>query len=490
MKMNILRMIAVGVGMTSFSCSNFLEKMPTGVEAEETFFITKDQCERAVNGCYDIPAWSGNGFMDCYLWMVGDIMSDDAQKGGETPADMAFLDELKHFKGKADNSISLNTWQQMYWSIYRCNLVIQKVPTAPTSSELTDALKKRYVAEAKFVRGHCYFTLVTFFGGVPLVTTPLTPEESRKARDSEEACWEQIIKDFTEAAADLPVQSETDIGRATSGAANAYLAKAYIYTKKWAEAEAAAQKVKESLEYSLLPDYATIFTAAGQNGPESVFEWQHPQGPTIGWGNQNEGSTTPDFQGSRDGAWASGWGFDCPDSNLVNEFEAGDVRKAATIYGEGDTLNKGTSCEEVVHYKSYRASPWCNRKTLKECWATAPDMSNWPYNKRLIRYADVLLFLAEAQFEQSKTAEALENLNVVRTRAKLAPLTTLDRDAIYHERRVELAMEGHRFFDVIRQGRGEECFGKNGFNTAKDHGHLPIPQSEIDINPLLLQNNY
>jgi hypothetical protein len=488
--MNLLTMIAVCVGIALFSCSDFLEKMPTGVEAEETFFTTKDQCERAVTGCYDIPAWSGNGFPDCYLWMVGDIMSDDAQKGGETPADMSFLGDLKHFIGKADNSISLNTWQHMYWAIYRCNLVIKNVPGAPTTAELTDALKKRYVAEAKFVRGHCYFTLVTFFGGVPLVTVPLKPEESRKARDPEDACWAQIIKDFTEAAADLPAKSKTDIGRATSGAANAYLAKACIYTKRWAEAEAAAQKVIASAEYSLLPDYNTIFTSAGQNGPESVFEWQHPRGPNNGWGNQNEGSTTPDFQGSRDGAYASGWGFDCPDSNLVLEFEAGDVRKAATIYGEGDTLNKGTPKEEVVHFKTYRASPWCNRKTVKEYWASVPEMSNWPYNKRLIRYADVLLFLAEAQFEQGKTGDALTNLNLVRTRAKLAALTQLDRNAIYHERRVELAMEGHRFFDVIRQGRGTECFGKNGFNSAKDHGHLPIPQSEIDINTLLTQNSY
>ena len=92
MKMNLLRMIAVGVGIASFSCSNFLDKMPTGVESDETFFTTKDQCERAVTGCYDIPAWSGNGFPDCFLWMVGDIMSDDAQKGGETGADMAFLE--------------------------------------------------------------------------------------------------------------------------------------------------------------------------------------------------------------------------------------------------------------------------------------------------------------------------------------------------------------------------------------------------------------
>lgn len=488
MKKNILTLIVVGVGFLMWSCSNFLEKMPTGVEAEANFFKTKDQCERALTAAYDIPAWSGNGFPDCFLWMVGDIMSDDAQKGGETPADMGFLQNLKNFVGKADNTISLNTWQQLYWAIYRCNLVILNVPNAPVTLDLTVDLKNRYVAEAKFIRGHCYFTLVTFFGGVPLVLAPLQPGQYMLARNAEADCWAQIIKDFSEAALVLPVKS--DVGRATQGAANAYLAKSYIYQKNWVQAEIAAQKVKTSGAYSLLPDYATIFTSAGQNGPESVFEWQHPHGPNMGWGNSNEGSTTPDFQGSRDGAWASGWGFDCPDTNLVNEFEPGDVRKAATIYGEGDTLNKGTSCQEVVHFKTYRASPYCNRKTMKECWATAPEMSNWPYNKRLIRYADVLLFLAEAQFEQGKLGEALVNLNLVRTRAKLAPLAALDRKAIYHERRMELAMEGHRFFDVVRQGRGFECFGKNGFNAAKDHGHLPIPAAEIAIDPYLVQNNY
>jgi hypothetical protein len=513
MKKNILSLIAIIVGILMCGCSSFLEKSPTGGEAETTFFTTKDQCERAVIGAYDIHAWSGNGFPDTYLWMVGDIMSDDATKGGQTPADMSFLGDLKAFKGTASNDISLGTWRHMYWGIYRCNLIIDRVPAAPVTADLTDALKKRYVAEAKFLRGHYYFTLVTFFGGVPLVTVPLKPGEYKKARDSEEACWVQIEKDFSDAAVDLPVKSAYgagDMGRATKGAAQAYLGKAYMYhsrpnmpqqipglavavnfTPKYALAEAELQKVVDSKEYSLFPDYTKLFTLAGENGVESVYETQHIRGPNTGWGNANEGSTTPDFQGVRDMGYAAGWGFDNPDSNFVDkEFEAGDIRKGATVYQNGDTLNKGTSCEQVAAFTNYRSSKYANKKTLKECYGYIPEMSNFPYNKRLIRYADVLLLLAEAKFQNGTGDKGLSLVNDVRKRAKLPELTAVTLEAIYHERRVELSMEGHRFFDLVRTGRAPTVLLAAGFNPAKDHGHLPIPQTEIDLSPVIQPNNY
>jgi hypothetical protein len=513
MKQKLLTRIAIGVGILACSCSNFLDKTPTGVESEKTFFQTADQCTRALIAAYDIHAWSGNGFPDTYMWMIGDILSDDAHKGGETPADMGFLQNLKEFNGSADNDISLQMWRQTYQGIYRANLVIANVPKAPVTLDFTQPMHDQIVAEAKFLRGHFYFLLTTIFGDVPLVLEPMEAGSYTQVKAGQAQVWAQIEADFIAASANLPVvQSDAAIGRATKGAANAYLAKTYIYQAKFALALPAAKAVIDGGKYSLETDFAKIFSQAGKNGVESVYEIQHMRGPANGWGNQNEGETTGDFQGNRDGAYASGWGFNNPDSAWVaTGYVVGDLRKAASVYTAGDTLNKGTSCEEIVARKTYWAGPYKNKKYLHECFAAVPEMSNWPKSKRLIRYADVLLFAAEAANETGDMATANTYLTMVRDRAfggagKAPAITAADqialRHAIWDERRREFLCEGHRYFDLIRMQKVEADVAINALKRDKGgaepnditfkptKSYLPIPQAEIDIDPNLTQNEY
>jgi hypothetical protein len=515
MKQKLLTRIAISVGILVCSCSDFLEKTPTGVESEKTFFQTQEQCNRSVIAIYDIHAWSGNGFPDTYLWMIGDIMSDDAHKGGETPADMSFLQQLKEFKfsSQASNDISLQMWRQTYQGIYRANLAITNIPTAPVTLDFTQAMHDQYVAEAKFLRGHFYFLLATIFGDVPLVTAPAKPGEIIQTRVS---VWPQIEADFAAAAAALPASyPDGDVGRATKGAANAYLAKAYIYQNKMAQALPAAEAVITSTKYSLDPDFAHIFSEGGKNGVESVYEMQHMRGPNNGWGNANEGNTSSDFQGSRDGKYAGGWGFDNPDSAwVVTGYVAGDLRKAASVYTAGDTLNKGTPKQEIVERKTWWAGPYKNKKYSKEFFAVEPEMSNWPKSKLLIRYADVLLFAAEAANETDDMGKAIGYLKQVRDRAfgvgkDPAPVTAATapdkvtlRHAIWTERRRELLCEGHRFFDLVRQQLIEPDVAAKALTKPADGlepaitftaggtcDHLPVPKAELDIDPDNLKQN-
>jgi hypothetical protein len=515
MKQKLLTRIAIGVGILACSCSNFLDKSPTGVEKEASFFKTADQCNRAVIAAYDIHAWSGNGFTDTYLWMVGDILSDDAHKGGESPADMGFLQQLKEFNGSADNDISLQIWRQSYQGIFRANLVIKNVPDAPVTSDFTQAMHDQYVAEATFLRGHFYFLLTTFFGEVPLVTEIMAPGSTKQKKATQAEVWAQIESDFTAAAAVLPVKhADGDVGRATKGAAKAYLAKTYIYQAKFAAALPVAKEVEALGIYALENNFAKIFSEDGKNGVESVYEIQHMRGPNNGWGNANEGETTGDFQGNRDGGYASGWGFNNPDSAWVaTGYVDGDLRKAASVYTAGDTLNKGTSCEEIVKREKYWAGPYKNKKYLHECFARAmvPEMSNWPKSKRLIRYADVLLFIAEAANETGDMATATTYLTKVRDRAfggagKAPAVVAADqitlRHAIWDERRRELLCEGHRFFDLVRMQLVEADVAEKALTKPaggaelypitfkKTKSHLPIPQAELDIDPNLTQNEY
>jgi hypothetical protein len=284
----------------------------------------------------------------------------------------------------------------------------------------------------------------------------------------------------------------SDLGRATKGAANALLAKAYIFQSKWADALASSATVIQSGQYDLEPNYGDIFKNAHENGIESIFEIQHIQIATSEYGDLNEGQETSIYQGSRNATYFTGWGFDLPTQDFVNEFELNDPRLKATVVFNGDILYEGTPAQQKAD-NGASTTGYAARKYMYEYQPIVPEVSNSPANWRSIRFADVLLFHAEAANELGNATAALESLNRVRKRVSMPVVTATSKEelrkAIYHERRVELGLEGHRFFDLVRQGRAAAVLGKNGFVAGK-HEYFPIPQLELDVCSKIVQNPY
>jgi hypothetical protein len=476
-------------GLLLAGCGSLLDKEPTGVESSTNFLKTESQAILATNAVYDAAAWRFS--QEIFEWFLGDVVSDDAEKGGESAADWAELQQLKDFRGNAANSISFGRWSELYQGVYRANVVIERVPTINMEAKL----RARLVGEAKFLRAFFYFQLVKTFGGVPLVTRPLNPTEYCQARAPIQAVWAQIETDLKEASEALPEKSAypaSEMGRATKGAANALLAKAYIFQSKWAEAMASSATVIQSGEYDLQPNYADIFKRANENGIESIFEIQHVQIATSDYGDLNEGQETSIYQGSRNATYFTGWGFNLPTQDFVDEFESNDPRLKATVIFDGDILYEGTPAQQKAD-NGASTTGYAARKYLYEYQPIVPEVSNSPANWRSIRFADVLLFHAEAANEMGNATASLESLNRVRKRASMPPVTVTGkeelRNAIYHERRVELGLEGHRFFDLVRQGRADDVLGKNGFVAGK-HEYFPIPQLELDVCEKIVQNPY
>jgi hypothetical protein len=483
------RTLAIVLATVLAGCSGFLDKQPMGVESDAVFFKTKDHALKAVTAVYDATAWRYS--QEISEWFLGDVCSDDAEKGGENAADWAEVQQLKEFRANPGNTICYYRWSELYQGIYRANLVIAKVPGIDMDSNLRD----RLVAEAKFLRGYFYFQMVKTFGAVPLITTILSPSEFCQPRATIDACWAQIEKDFKEAAEVLPEKSEytaSDMGRATKGAANGFLAKAYIFQSKWNEARDYASLVIDSKEYNLEPNYADNFKLSHENGIESVFEIQHVEVATTTYGDENEGQETSIYQGSRKDSYFTGWGFDCPTLDFVNEFESNDPRLKATVVFDGDLLYENTPKQQKAD-NSMSPTKMGARKYILEYQPQTPTISNAQGNWRAMRFSDVLLFHAEAANETGDSAAALKSLNRVRSRVSMPAVTVTGKDAlrkaIFHERRVELGLEGQRFFDLVRQGRAAEELAGNGFIKGK-HEYFPIPQLEMDICDKLVQNPY
>ncbi len=466
---------------------DFLEKEAPGRLTEDNFFQTPEHAVLATNAVYEhLRDWQVHVFS---FIGVTDIISDDADKGS-TPNDASFLREIDDFTFDAGNTAPNGVWTGYFRGIYRANVAIANIPDI----DMDEDLKARLLGECKFLRAYYYFNLVRWFGDVPLLTEPLSPDEINRPRDPVDEVYAQIIQDLMDAAAALPRKSEypsSEIGRATRGAAEGFLAKVYLTLGDFAQAEEYAMRVINSGEYALTPNFANIFTPEGENNEESIFEVQ-----TAAFEPAVTGSQYNEVQGVR-GTPNLGWGFNRPSDDLIAAFEPGDPRLAATVLYPGETLPDGS---DVVQDNPNIVNERYNQK------AFVPDHpgfnGNGPGNIRRLRYADVLLLAAEAMNENGKTQEALTFLNMIRDRARgsrpdfiLPEITETNRDAlrelIWQERRVELAMEQHRWFDLLRQGRVAErmqAVGKDNFTPGKNE-LLPIPQSEIDLTSGSLNQN-
>jgi starch-binding outer membrane protein, SusD/RagB family len=480
--------------ITLSGCQKFLEKDLQGTLTQQSFPVSASDALLATNATYEaVREWGYNagGFP------IFDIMSDDARKGSNPNDALAAVGPYDSFTHTPTQDGLDRYWNALYVGVKRANVVIEKIPAI----SMDEALKTRYIAEARFLRGLIYFDFVRAWGGVPLVTTTEPPLKLPRATTEE--VYNLIISDLTFAMDNLPMKSEYqggDLGRATQGAAQALLARVYLFRNDFVNAEKYAMDVITTNQYGLEPLFADANGVNGNNGLESVFEVGAIQSEnTTGGGNQYANT-----QGVR-GTPNRGWGFNRPAIDLRNSFEYNDPRYPGTVINLGDTLDGVVilgdgETPKVTKYWNGQDSiiieiQCYNRKV----WVPGDNtITQWGHHRRLIRYADVLLMAAEALNENNKPGEALIYLNEVRMRARqgnpgiLPDITTTNkeelRDIIFNERRHELAMEGWRFWDLIRTDRAAQALDSLGFVKGK-HELLPIPQSEIDISQgSLIQN--
>lgn len=470
-------------------CEDFLQKDPQGELTQEAFPVSQSDALLATNAVYTtIRNWAyhSGGYP------ILDIMSDDAHKGSNPNDQLPTVGPYDKFTHNSTQDGLDRWWSALYEGIKRANVVIENVP----SIDMDPVMKSRYIAEASFLRGLYYFDLVRAFGGVPLVTTTTPP--TKMPRSTKEEIYDLIVEDLLFAAANLPERSAygpQDAGRATRGAAKSLLAKAYLFQGDFVNAEKYAMEVILSDEYGLEPVFTDANGKSGEHGIESVFEIGAME---VDGSSGNQYANTQGVRGSPN----RGWGFNRPSLDLRDSFETGDPRLNATIINLGETidgvliLGDGTTPDEtldagnnVIEVECYNQKVWYPGTTTT---------TQWGHNRRLIRYADVLLIAAEALNENNKPGNALQYLNEVRRRARqgnnsiLPDITETSkaalRDIIIEERRHELAMEGHRYWDLVRTGKAASVLGPLGFVTGK-HELLPIPQNEIDISQGSLVQN-
>jgi hypothetical protein len=362
--------------------------------------------------------------------------------------------------------------------------------------DIDKSLKNRILGEAHFLRALYYFNLVRFFGDVPKIMKPQNPgEDLRPSRAPKEEIYSDIIiPDLQKAIDQLPPKTSykgDDIGRAAKGSAAGLLAKVYLTRGNWQKVVDLSNQV-ENLGYALDPNYSDNFDPNNENDQESLFEVQYYGKTSYSfWSNENQSAWHSTFMGPRNsGMVAGGWGWNQPTQEFVDSYENGDLRKDVSIFYDGCPDFDGQQYDPAYSNTGYNVRKFLVPKSI----ASSYDES--PLNFPVMRYAEVLLMKAEALNELGQTAQAEVPLNKVRQRAGLSDVSGLSqsafRDAVLRERRIELAFEGKRWFDLIRINGGQygidflHSIGKT--NATKSDLLLPIPQKAIDSNPNLTQN--
>lgn len=498
-------------------CSKQLEQVNPNQQTSASYWQTADDALKGVNACYQMFIEDG-GYMR-FTPILLNIQGDDVRSQSPWTA----ISNVGKFQlGTADEAGYGWTFDEYYQGIFRCNQVLEHVP----GISMDENLKNRVLGQAYFLRGLFYFHLVDMFGSVPLPTEKAKVVPQSTVTEG----WDRVIADLKSAVDLLPVKysdvsgpDQNDLGRATKGAAMAFLGKAYLFNKKFSEASAQFKAVIDLGIYDLMPNYVDNFTDAKENNKESLFEiqfsltaggtdlqWQGVPSPT--WGMYSARAITfapPNF----------GWRDVQPTFSLLNEFRQEktidgkiDPRCLATIFYNDtvDTHLTNTPMYKTTFQATYASSPayladiFC--KKYENGYGTKVDEYDWKsgINERLMRYADVLLMYAECQNELGNIGESAKYIQKVRTRAGLPDRTAefsafsqaQMRDQIGHERLLEFSLEGHRFDDIRRWGWLSDP-AKLAWLKSRDPEFnsyvagrelLPIPQKEIDNNPGVKQN--
>jgi len=501
---NILILGAIIILLFASCSKEFLDRSPLDKEVSSNFYQTEEDAMMALVSVYDVLGHDETRVSWAPFLTVSDILSDDSYAGGGDANDGADEDELNTFNIPATNVLVHAIWIRNYTGIYRANLLLEKIDDIQS----TDEFKNRIIAECKFLRAYFYFEQVRFFENIPLLTTTIkSPSEYKQPQAPVNDVYNQIALDLVEAQAVLPeIIDAAESGRASKWAAQALLARVYlffngVYNRDMTAGDLIVNKtiVLNYLEelisesgHDLFPEYETNFSLAGEFGIESVFEISHGETPAW-WDWQyvrgGEGNLAAQMQGPRVSGsdnWDRGWAFATVSQKLVDDL-AGDPRQDLTILFEAELDGKLTKTYQHTGYFSQKYS------SDAEHWSTDGQFElNRTCNFRVIRYSDVLLMAAELG-----SANAQTYLDAVRERVGLASIpATLEN--ILAERRLELSLEGIRYFDILRQGlsvaeseftvvgvRGSNYIGDqilfdHTFNIATK-GFLPIPQTELDL---------
>lgn len=460
-----------------------LDRKPLGTAVEGD--LPAGGFEEKAFGLYGKLRTQG-GITDWDRYWFQSIRSDDAAKGS-TPGDAAARGNIMDKFAYSTVEFAAN-WNGHFSLIFTCNDLIADVD----SSGKTDTGSITNKAEAMAVRGFAYFELRRDYGEVPIILNRIvTPSDGIKAKSPVAAVDAQIISDLEFAAENLPLNWPAYPGRATKGFANAILAKLYLYQGNWTKALEKSEIVINSGQYALFNSYETLFKEQGDNCIESIFEVQFLREAGVNYSNNYYVS-----QGIRGaGNWNLGWGFNVPTQNLIDAYETGDPRKNSTILFEGQDDGFGITITTGL------SNPFWNKKAYSTpSYRTQQGvLANHWFNIKIIRYADVILMAAEAANELGNTSKAASYVNQIRTRARgnnagLLPNVSGDqttlRAAIKHERRIELALEGERFYDLVRWGDASSVLGGLGYQDKNKY--YPIPQTAIDQSGgVLVQNpNY
>lgn len=470
-----------------------MEKDPIGLLTPDQINESPSEAtlKSAVNSAYE-PLRNTNGFLGDGSWgrglyirpdfVIEDIAGGDMNKKWVSDGDQAWMDEVSRFSFTAENAAFNGLWTYAYEGIYRTNLAIDKLsdPTVITQAGISADLGNRMLGEALFLRAYYYFELVTNFGDVPLLTKPLTSfEEAYEVakRVPQDQIWEQIDADLQQAGQLLPDAKhavETEPWRVSIGAVLALEAKAALFAEKWQQVLHKVEALEQKGYFSLNNNYFDSFSNGKEfTDQEVIFAYNHTQGTLPNNGN-SIGSLL-------------GWGFLAPTDDFVASFEANDPRLEYTV-----------DVESRLAYK-----------LMGELNAANRGNGDAPTNKILIRWADVLLWKAEAYLETGAYAETIGLINEIRTRARNtvtvdgghAPAGTLParnvqesdpaviKTWLMHERRSELGFENHRFSDLRRWKVASEVLRAMGRSFSPHHYLYPIPQREIDLSGGSLTQN-
>ncbi len=482
MKKIFILFISAGI---FFSCNKLVEA-PDSIITNSQFYKTPSDAIAAVNAAYstlntdaaaDFPIYG----RDLNL-LTGNGSDDQIFSPSNTNPDVRALGTTTYVP--ANDRIKKN-WQQHYFGISRANVAIDNIPDIIMDT----AVQSRLIREAKFIRGLLYFNIVRLWGDAPLILHDPTSTDVnalKVSRAPKDSVYLQIISDLTDATHLPQTFTGTDKGRVTSGAAHALLAKVYLTRKEWDKALVELNEVMNGgYGYDLFPNYYDAFQKTTKNGVEHIFSVQFET--NLGAKNSVQNLSSAQFNSFNPSVYP---GDGPADSTLYQLFAPNDTRRDVTFFTT--LINPATG--QPVNFGAARFKKWIDF-SLSPLTNQAASGLNFP----VIRYADVLLMYAEAlnELNGGPTAEAYAAINRVRTRAHIENLTEglnqADfRDSVFLERRKEFIQEGNRWFDLSRRG-GTYLYDALKKLPAKTGAAVrdtlyPIPQVEIDLNPLLTQN--
>ncbi len=500
MKRYIIYIAVLAAGLQIFSsCSDFLEVKPKGLDLESEYYSNQQEAFSALVAVYDVVGWQG-GLLTTKEG-VAMAASDDHYGGGEGSGDGTFV-SMDKFTLTPATGPQEDMWKKGFSGIFRANVLLAKLPGVP----MDESLRQRYTAETKALRAFFYFDLVRFFKNIPLYTSNLTPANMYDIEQADPAdVYKQIEQDLIDAIAEpnLPntVPASTEGGRFTKGTAHALLGKVYLFEKKWPEAAAEFKivngtpgQLNATFGYKLLDNFGDLWKSADvyKFNSESVLEIAHTSTSAGNWGSgvaSTEGNIMNIMAGPRGYKSLDKPGFPAPDYysgwsywpvtvSLFNAIHF-DPRYKYTI-ANLDSLKANGIADYTpgAQNTGYFIEKWIARNSNLPTGAGDRDL-NWPQNMYDIRLADTYLMEAEALvMSNTDLTRAAALINAVRARVGLGPVEAT-MDNIKKERRLELAGEGQRWFDLVRWGDAATVLASEGFVAGKNE-ILPIPLLELN----------